>query len=291
MLPARKRQPAGAAVLLTALIAAAACENAASPATQARQQPASAHIGTLESREARLSYQLDLPNRRGAVPAVVIGHGSGEVTKEHCRWLAGGFVERGFATLCYDKRGVGNSTGEYAMVGPQNSERMFDLLAEDMAAGVRFLQSQPGIDRARIGLVGVSQAGWIIPLAATRVRPAFMIVLSGPTVSVGEEIFYSNIVEQTMRPLAVADGELVKFSGRRGYDPRPVLESLEVPGLWLLGDGDRSIPIPATLAILDELSSRGKPFTRVVFPGVGHDLAGAPIWDEINLWLAQTPGF
>jgi pimeloyl-ACP methyl ester carboxylesterase len=157
-----------------------------------------------------------------------------------------------------------------------------------MAAGVRLLRGHPGIDGARIGLVGVSQAGWIIPLAATRVRPAFMIILSGPAVSVGEEIFYSTIVEQTTRPLADGDRDLVTFNGERGYDPRPVLDALDVPGLWLLGDSDRSIPIPATLAILDELASRRKPFARVVFPGAGHDLAGAPFWDEIDRWFART---
>jgi pimeloyl-ACP methyl ester carboxylesterase len=278
-------------LLVTAALALPACEKAASPAPSAVHQPASTHSGLIDSTEARLSYQLDWPDRRGRVPAVVIGHGSGRATKEHCRWLAAGFLERGFATLCYDKRGVGQSTGEYTSVGPRNSERMFDLLAQDMAEGVRFLRSQPGIDDARIGLVGASQAGWIIPLAATRTRPAFMIILSGPTVSVGEEIFYSDLVEQTTRPLSVADRELTTFSGLRGYDPRPVLESLEIPGLWLLGDSDRSIPIPATVAILDALAARGKPFVRVIFPGAGHDLGGAPVWGEIDRWVAQTGRF
>jgi uncharacterized protein len=287
----RRRQMICGALIVPALLTAAACDDrSTSRAASAAQQPASTSSGMLESKDARLSYQLDLPARRGAAPAVVIGHGSGQVTKENCRWLASGFLERGFATLCYDKRGVGQSSGEYASVGPRNADRMFDLLAEDMAAGVRFLRSQPGIDAARVGLVGVSQAGWIIPVAATRTRPAFMIIMSGPTVSVGEEIFYSDIVERTTRPLTDADRQLESFSGLRGFDPRPVLESLDTPGLWLLGDSDRSIPIPATLAILDGLASRGKPFAHVVFPGVGHDLAGASIWDEIARWIGRTAG-
>jgi pimeloyl-ACP methyl ester carboxylesterase len=195
MTEAGQRRSVCGAVLLTASSTFAGCsEDGARTITSASQQPASTHHGMLESREARLSYQLDLPARRGDVPAVVIGHGSGRVAKEHCRSLASGFLERGFATLCYDKRGVGHSSGEYASVGPRNADRMFDLLAEDMAAGVRFLRSQHGIDVTRVGLAGVSQAGWIIPLAATRTRPAFMIILSGPTV-VGEEIFYSDVVE------------------------------------------------------------------------------------------------
>jgi hypothetical protein len=66
-----------------------------------------------------------------------------------------------------------------------------------------------------------------------------------------------------------------------------VLESLNVPGLWLLGGEDRSIPTPATVAILDELIGSGRPYTHVVFPGFGHNLSGAPLWPEIDRWLAK----
>jgi pimeloyl-ACP methyl ester carboxylesterase len=222
------------------------------------------------------------------VPAVVFGHGSGRQTKDACRRLADGFVARGYATLCYDKRGVGESTGEYSSVGTLNSERMFARLSDDMAAAVRLVREQADVDASRVGLVGTSQAGWIVPLAATKVRPAFMILFAGPAVSVGEEIFYSDIVERTDVPLAQADIKLETYTGPRGFDPRPVLESLATPGLWLLGDNDRSIPIPATVAILDGLASKGKPFTRIVFPGAGHDLGGAPIWDAIDSWTARV---
>ena len=235
----------------------------------------------------RLSYRLDLPTRRGKVPAVVFGHGSGELTKASCRFLSAQFLARGYATFCYDKRGVGESTGDYSSVGPRNSVRMFNDLAEDMAAGVRFLRSQDAVDGQRVGLAGNSQAGWIIPVAASRVQPAFMIILVGPTVSVGEEIFYSNIVEKSDAPLALAYQQLPSFTGERGFDPRPVLESLTVPGLWLLGAEDRSIPTPATVAILDELAARGKPFARVVIPGAGHNLPLARVWEEIDRWLKK----
>jgi pimeloyl-ACP methyl ester carboxylesterase/L-ascorbate metabolism protein UlaG (beta-lactamase superfamily) len=251
------------------------------------EQAASSESGFFESAGARLSYRLDIPARTGKVPAVVFGHGSGRITKDEC-YLASGFLARGFATLCYDKRGVGESTGEYSSVGPRNSQQMFDALAEDMAAGVRFLRSHADIDGARVGLVGRSQAGWIIPVAAAIVQPAFMLILAGPTVSVGEENFYSSIVEQTVRPLDDGYKTLPSFRGERGFDPRPVLEALTVPGLWLLGERDRSIPTPATVAILDELVARGKPFDRVVFPGADHDLRSAPIWEAIDRWLTQA---
>jgi hypothetical protein len=117
-----------------------------------------------------------------------------------------------------------------------------------------------------------------------------MILLVGPAVSVGEEVFYSRIVEETDRSVDEGYKALPSFSGQHGFDPRPVLESLDVPGLWLLGEQDRSIPTPKTVAILDALAARGKPFARVVFPGAGHDLSGFPIWPEIDRWLAGQSG-
>lgn len=244
--------------------------------------------GFFTSGGAQLSYRLDVPAKSGPVPAVVFGHGSGLATKDSCRafgW-ADGFVSRGYATLCFDKRGVGQSTGQYMSVTPQNSIAMFEDLSSDIAAGVEFLRSRSDIDRNRIGLAGASQAGWIVPLAAQKSNAAFMLLIVGPTVSYGLEIFYSSIVEVNPNaPVEAGYNALPSFNGIHGFDPKPVLESLNVPGLWLLGGEDRSIPTPATVAILDQLIATGKPYTHVVFPGVGHNLP--PNWPAIDQWLAK----
>jgi pimeloyl-ACP methyl ester carboxylesterase len=273
-------------LLMIAALACIACESATP--TAASIEPVSSTSGFFTSGDVRLSYRLDLPQRSGPVGAVVFGHGSGQQTKDSCRFLAGGFLSRGFATLCFDKRGVGQSTGTFVFVGARDSIPVFDDLASDIAAGVRFLRSRPEIDPKRIGLAGVSQAGWIVPLAAQKSSPAFMVVLVGPTVSVGIEGFYSRIVEDTSAPVEAGYKQLPSFNGFHGFDPRPVLESITVPGLWLLGGEDRSIPTPATVAILDQLITSGKPYSHVVFRGFGHNLGGAPIWTEIDRWLART---
>jgi uncharacterized protein len=263
-----------------------ACGRAATPTAPS---PASVQTSTgfFTSGPVQLSYRLDVPARSAPVGAVVFGHGSGLQTKDSCRLfgLADGFVSRGYATLCFDKRGVGQSTGQYIPVIPQNSAAVFGDLSSDIAAGVAFLRSRPEIDRNRIGLAGVSQAGWIVPLAAQKSNAAFMLVIVGPTVSYGLEIFYSSIVEVTNAPVEEGYKALPSFNGIHGFDPKPVLESLNVPGLWLLGGEDRSIPTPATVAILDQLIASGKPYTHVVFPGVGHNLP--PNWPAIEQWLAK----
>ena len=243
--------------------------------------------GFFPSGDIQLSYQLEKPAGRGPFPAVVVGHGSGETTKQACRFLVQGFLQRGYAVLCYDKRGVGQSTGTYVNVGTRNSEERFPILAADMAAGARFLRTERDIDGKRIGLVGNSQAGWIIPLAARDAKPAFMIILVGPTVSVGEEMYYSQFAEKTTTPLETLAGVLTQFTGPHGFDPRSVLSTLDVPGLWLLGGEDRSIPTPETVAILDDFIRKGRPFARVVYASSGHDLTRtADIWPDVDRWLA-----
>ena len=139
--------------------------------------------GTFPSGDICLGYTLDLPSGSGPFPAIVFGHGSGRATRDEARGLASRLVAAGFAVLRYDKRGVGESTGVYEGVGVGNATRVLGLLADDMAAGVAFLRTRPEIDPRRIGLMGVSQAGWIIPLAAQRApNVAFMVLVVGPTV-------------------------------------------------------------------------------------------------------------
>ena len=277
----------GFVILVT--LAGIACGQHATPTTPTT--PANAvtvSTGFFTSGGAQLSYRLDVPPHAAPVGAVVFGHGSGLATKDTCRvfGLADGFVARGYATLCFDKRGVGQSTGQYIPAIPQNSAAVFDDLSSDIAAGVEFMRNRPEIDPNRIGLAGASQAGWIVPLAAQKSNAAFMLLIVGPTVSYGIENFYSSIVEiNPNAPVQAGYDALPSFNGVHGFDPKPVLESLNVPGLWLLGGEDRSIPTPATVAILDQLIAAGRPYTRVVFPGIGHNLP--PSWPDIDQWLAK----
>jgi alpha-beta hydrolase superfamily lysophospholipase len=60
----------------------------------------------------------------------------------------------------------------------------FDDLASDALAAVERLKSHPDIDARHIGIWGMSQGGWIAPLAASRSPDiAFVIVVSAPAVT------------------------------------------------------------------------------------------------------------
>ncbi len=110
-------------------------------------------------------------------PAVILVHGSGPENREYLLPFARFLIRHGLAVLGYDKRGVGQSTGDW-------NTASFEDLASDVVAAVAYLKTRQDIDHAQIGLLGLSQAGWIMPLAAVRATDlAFLISISGGAVS------------------------------------------------------------------------------------------------------------
>jgi pimeloyl-ACP methyl ester carboxylesterase len=133
-----------------------------------------------------LAGTLILPDGPPHRPAVFLFHGSGPQGRDlpTARW----FAQQGFVALTYDKRGVGESTGDFR-AGP------FMDLCDDGLAAVEYLKSRKEIDPLHIGVWGLSQGGWLGPLAASRSADiTFVIAVSGPGVSPGEQmlVYYAN---------------------------------------------------------------------------------------------------
>ena len=130
--------------------------------------------------DVQLAGTLIAANTRARHPALILVHGSGPGTREVMLPFARFLVRRGVAVLGYDKRGVGGSTGDW-------NTSSFEDLAGDAVAAFEYLKTRSDIDPQRIGLMGVSQAGWIMPIAAVRARGiAFLISVSGAGVSAAE---------------------------------------------------------------------------------------------------------
>ena len=274
------------ALILLLSAPAVACDRAVGMSPAAQSNGADS-VKTFTSAGATLAYEIDFPAGSGPFPGVVLGHGSGRLTRDHLRFLANGWRSRGFAVLRFDKRGVGQSTGNYSGMNAANSQELVETLAGDIAAAVRLLRARPEIDRTRVGLAGMSQAGWILPVAARSLGDVpFMVILSGPVCTIGEEMFYSDLAEQTTTPMDEIYKRLPEFHGPHGYDPVPVLQTIDTPTLWLLGLDDRSIPIRTTLSNLTSLAAAGKPFEWHTYEGLGHELSGA-IWTDIESWAQR----
>ena len=120
---------------------------------------------------AVLAGSLLIPRTPGKHPAVVFQHGSGPEGRFGSRFWADFLARRGIAALIYDKRGVGESTGDWR-------RSTFTDLADDAIAGIRLLATRSEIDPRRIGIYGHSQGGFIAPLIVAR-APEVAFVIAG----------------------------------------------------------------------------------------------------------------
>ncbi len=99
------------------------------------------------------------PRTPGRHPAVVFIHGSGPEGRWANGFLADYVARRGIVALIYDKRGVGESTGDW-------KTSTLDDLARDAKTAVHLLAGRADVDGRRVGVYGHSQGGFIAPMVA-----------------------------------------------------------------------------------------------------------------------------
>jgi pimeloyl-ACP methyl ester carboxylesterase len=139
---------------------------------------------TFTNGDVRLAGTLLVPRGTADVPAVVFVHGSRAEGRWASRFLAIQLASHGIAALIYDKRGVGESTGDWRQATP-------DDLVRDAAAAVARLRQESRIDGRRIGVHGHSQGGTLAPMVVVQSSNVAFVIASAaaalPTDSV--EIF------------------------------------------------------------------------------------------------------
>ena len=133
----------------------------------------------VQSGDLALRARLVLPEGEGPFPVVVFVHGSGAESAVDTYYNPYMMAAHGVAGLVYDKRGTGESEGEY--------NQNFHLLSDDTAAAVEWVRKRPEIDPANIHLAGYSQGGWIAPLAATKTEVRSLLINYGPMVPITGE--------------------------------------------------------------------------------------------------------
>jgi pimeloyl-ACP methyl ester carboxylesterase len=238
------------------------------------------------SGRTKLVGKLILPEGAGPYPAVVCVHGSGQVTRTDCDHFIPALRAAGLAVFSYDKRGVGQSEGIFTGVtdlsekDPSPSEWRMPQLAGDALAAVIFLQNLREIDPSQIGLLGGSHAGSIIPqVAANSDIPAFAVVGAGLTVPVGEAHYYQQFTgkERRLPPMTESErdelsAQLATFDGDPGFDPRPYIEAMDIPALWMWGDLDGWIPPrKSRLEMESIIAEYDKDFTIIYDLDFGHE--------------------
>lgn len=230
-----------------------------------------------------LSYVIDYPAAEGKFPIIVMGHGSGPKSKNDSKGFAERLLWQGFAVLRYDKRGIGNSTGKHICSCSDEVNDFLISLAEDMKAAAAFVNSDPKIDNDKIGLMGVSQAGWVISSAARSSFVDFFIVLSGPTVPLVQVSQFESLAQENSEDLDEMSMRVEDVTG--GFDPTDDLKEIEVPGFWIFGDSDENIPVYNCTRFLDDLIANNRSnYSYEVLENADHALRDTESGDGIDYW-------
>jgi len=148
----------------------------------------------------RLVGTLTLPSGSGPHAAAILLAGSGKNDRDETLSghkpllvLADALTRQGYAVLRYDKRGAGQSAGNY------DAATMADFTS-DAKAALAYLKNRPEIDGAKIGFIGHSEGGTIGALvAADDSSVAYVVMMAGfalpAKLLVAEQIRRFDVVE------------------------------------------------------------------------------------------------
>lgn len=231
-----------------------------------------------ESKGTLLAGTVVFPKVKNWHAAVVFVHGSGP--QQRNLYWAKKFAKDGIVALVYDKRGVAGSAGKYESKQSVSGFNI-ELLADDAAAALNLLANHPKTQNLTTGFAGISQAGWIVPLAANKTKHAdFLVLWSGPVCKVSEEDIFSKYTadRDNAKPPSFEQALRARrskyiwpdFLGR-DTDPTQDLTKLTMPGFWIFGEQDGSIPVDLSIANLEKLKSAGFPYQYLSFESLGHN--------------------
>lgn len=168
------------------------------------------------------------PDSMHPLPGVVLVDGAGEGTADGWNLWSAAIANCGVVVLAHDKPGCGGSPGDWR-------EQTFEDRAAETLAAVEALRGQPGVDQGRVGLLGISQGGWIAFLAASLApeRISQLVSVSGAGVTpveqerfriscaVGGDVDALAWVDERARRIGAGETSASIISAQRAYADQP----------------------------------------------------------------------
>jgi uncharacterized protein len=228
--------------------------------------------------EPPLAGTLLLPDGTGPFPAVVLASGSGPLDRDSnhrrarfdvARQLARALTDAGLASYRFDKRGVGETPGDWRAAGLADN-------VDDLARAVELVAGRPEVDRNHVLVAGHSEGAILATALAGRGAPLAGVVLLSTSATPGEELLRWQVrqvaptlpapvrallrlfrvdlekkvaanhvrIKATTTDVARVGGARVNARWTRefmAHDPRPDLARIGVPVLAITGEKDLQV--------------------------------------------------
>lgn len=212
-----------------------------------------------------LTYPIGYtPNKR--IPVVLMVTGSGpqdrnEEVFEHKPFLviADYLAKNGIASLRYDDRGVGKSTGERSGCTSKD-------YAEDAECGLQWLETCGKF--SRIGILGHSEGGLIAFMLGAKGKADFIVSMAGPGIK-GDTLLAeqqnaalkiygqpANRTVESVRNEIKAQSKDNWVNYFINYDPTLVISSIKIPVMAINGSNDMQVISASNLNAIKKLLSR-----------------------------------
>lgn len=175
---------------------------------------------TLQKVTFKTQYQMNvagnlyIPNdleRDKKNPAIIVGHPMGAVKEQSANLYATKMAEQGFVAMSIDLPFWGESDGQSRnLVSP-------DAYAEGFSAGVDFLGTQPFVDTANIGAIGICGGGSFV-ISAAKIDPRMKAIATVSMYDMGaanrNALNHSLTLEQRKEMIAAAaEQRYAEFTG------------------------------------------------------------------------------
>jgi uncharacterized protein len=223
---------------------------------------------------------------RSRFPAVLLLHGfpGSEKNVDVAREL----LKRGIGGYRLHFRGAWGSEGIYR----------FTNLVEEARAGLRRMESMPGVDASRLGVFGFSFGGWTaLHLAPTEpvIRAVAVVAPVGPEMVRGQRPSAAGRrrITHMGRPLRIGSEAALYRDFQKAVllDPAPSARRIDVPLLLVHGEADEVVPCSVSKRVY---AAANEPKTLLLEPGARHDFLDRRerLASIVADWLAErlVPG-
>jgi len=254
----------GRLVATAAAVVLLGCATPVSPTTPLPAAAAGRHDVSIAAAGVTLGGILFRPEAAEVRPGIIVLHGwqpAGTNGAALVEARARRYSEDGYVALALSMRGWPPSGGadDCGLRQP-----------DDVARAVERLGKQPGVNAARIGLVGFSQGGQVALLAAARRAPVRAVVAYYPVTDVAR---WKTTTTNTDIP-----GYITAVCEPGGADARsPLSRASEIaaPLLLVHGDQDTRVPTEQSTLLLDAVTRAGGTPELFLVPGAQHGFVAA----------------